>query len=74
MNKLLLFSTALLFSGLTSFGSPESLGEFSAEEHFLDSNCTVRYDCDGDGRTDYEGTVNCDYAADLVQQYQDSCD
>jgi len=35
--------------------------------------CTVNVDCDGDGEVDYTGTVDCENAGALAQQFVNAC-
>lgn len=44
----------------------------SAEEIAGDS-CTVTTDCNRDGKADFEAVVDCEYAEDLGEQFEDSC-
>ena len=65
--KILLMSLLMLPLFLFNPSSVES-----SEEFFGDS-CTVTTDCDRDGRVDFEGVLDCDYADDLGDQFEDSC-
>ena len=59
--------------GLNANVKTISNDDSNSEEDTVFNNCTVRYDCDGDGEADYEQDVDCDYAEELEQQYIDSC-
>jgi hypothetical protein len=55
-----------------------SLNAISAEETSIEvqegNQCTAFVDCDNDGVLDYYMAVDCEFAADLRDQFEDSCE
>ena len=66
--KILLMSFLMLPLFLFNPSTVES------SEEMLGDSCTVKTDCNGDGDPDYEGVVDCKYAEDLGDQFEDSCE
>jgi hypothetical protein len=66
--KILLMSILML-----PFYSFNSISDLKGNEDIASCSTHVEVDCNGDGDPDYEGVVDCKYAEDLGDQFEDSC-
>ena len=55
-----------------------TLNSIPAEETSIEdqggNQCTAYVDCDGDGTPEYNMPVDCEFADDLRDQFEDSCE
>ncbi|SDG79225.1 hypothetical protein [Psychroflexus sediminis] len=54
-----------------------TLNSISSEETSIEAlggnQCSAYVDCDGDGNPEYDMPVDCEFAAELRDQFEDSC-